>query len=448
MAIKDLTVGKPFKLILFFAFPIFLGNLFQQFYNLADALIVGRTLGIDALAAIGATAPLIFLIISFIFASTQGFCAVTAQRFGAGDFEQVRKSVCASFILSFVLMVVLTLISTPFAYKMLEMLKTPQNIINLSSNYLVIMFGGIFATVFYNVSSNVIRALGDSKTPLYFLIFASFLNIFLDILFILKFHLGIKGAGYATVLSQGISTVFCMTFMFLKFPILKLKSSDWKIDGNFLFEHLRIGIPMGFQMSVLTIGVIALQYVLNGFGSNAVAAFTTAMRIDQAFSQAFLALGAAMAVFSAQNFGAGKMSRIKEGARASVYMILVISLFSIFILGFFSNQLTALFMDEPNAEVIKLSAQYLHIIMLFFVFLGLIIVFRNILQGIGKVSAPLISGVAELIARVFCAFILGRYFGYTGICFATPLAWFAGAIVLYAGYKLSLLKHLKQLKRK
>ncbi len=448
MAQKQLTVGKPLKLILCFMLPIFLGNLFQQFYNFVDALIVGRFLGINALGAVGATSPLIFLVISFIFASTQGFSVITAQKFGAQEYEAVKKSLSASLILSFLLTFVLTLFSAPFSYKMLALLNTPLDIINLANDYLYIMFIGIFATVFYNVSSNVIRALGDSKTPLYFLIFSSFLNIALDIIFIAQFNMGIKGAAWATVISQGVSTILCIIFMFYKFPILRLKKEDWKVSFEFLYEHLRVGIPMGFQMSVLTVGVIALQYVLNGFGSISVAAFTTAMRVDQMFSQTLLAISATVAVFTAQNYGANKMSRIREGARASVLLAGIVSIISMIIIVLFSDDIVSLFMSEPNQEVIHLAEIYLHIIVIFYFFLGVLLIYRNILQGMGNVMAPLASGAAELVARTLCAFILGHYFKYLGICFATPCAWVAAAIVLYLGYKISLAKNLKKLKNK
>ena len=448
MAQKQLTVGKPLKLILCFMFPIFLGNLFQQFYNFADALIVGRFLGIKALGAVGATSPLIFLVISFIFASTQGFSVITAQKFGAQKYDEVKKSLSASLILSFLLTFILTLFSAPFSYKMLAFLNTPPDIINLANDYLYIMFIGIFATVFYNVSSNILRALGDSKTPLYFLIFSSFLNIALDIIFIAQFNMGIKGAAWATVISQGVSTILCLIFMFYKFPILRLKKQDWKVSFDFLYEHLRVGIPMGFQMSVLTIGIIALQYVLNGFGSIAVAAYTTAMRVDQMFGQTLLAIGATSAVFTAQNFGANKMSRIREGARASVLLAGIVSVLSIVIIILLSDKIIGLFMSEPNNEVIRLAQLYLHITMVFYFFLGVLLIYRNVLQGMGSVIAPLASGAAELIARALCAFILGHYFNYLGICFATPCAWIAAAIVLYLGYKISLMKNFKKLKNK
>ena len=428
--------------------PIFLGNIFQQLYNLVDALIVGRIIGINALAAVGATSPIIFMIISFIFASTQGFTVITAQKFGAREYDLVKKSLAASIVLSAALTIIVTLISAPFSYQMLAFLRTPTDIIDMADTCLFIMLAGIFATVFYNLSSNVIRALGDSKTPLYFLIFASILNVFLDIYFIVNLKMGIAGAGWATVLSQAVSTILCLAFMFWKFPILRLKKEDWNVSKDFYMEHLRVGIPMGFQMSVLSIGIIALQFVLNGFGSVAVAAFTTAMRVDQLFTQVYLALGATMAVFAAQNFGAKKLSRIKEGAKASILIAFITSIFSILVLTFFSGDLVALFMSEVDPEVVRLAEIYLHILMIFFFFLGVLLIFRNILQGMGSVMAPLASGIAELIARTACAFIFGHYFGYVGICTATPAAWAAAALVLFIGYKISLIKHVKTIRKR
>lgn len=448
MATKELTSGSPIKLITFFMLPIFLGNIFQQLYNLVDALIVGRIIGINALAAVGATSPIIFMIISFIFASTQGFTVITAQKFGAREYDLVKKSLAASIVLSAALTIIVTLISAPFSYQMLAFLRTPTDIIDMADTYLFIMLAGIFATVFYNLSSNIIRALGDSKTPLYFLIFASILNVFLDIYFIVNLKMGIAGAGWATVLSQAVSTVLCLAFMFWKFPILRLKKEDWNVSKDFYMEHLRVGIPMGFQMSVLSIGIIALQFVLNGFGSVAVAAFTTAMRVDQLFTQVYLALGATMAVFAAQNFGAKKLSRIKEGAKASILIAFITSIFSILVLTFFSGDLVALFMSEVDPEVVRLAEIYLHILMIFFFFLGVLLIFRNILQGMGSVMAPLASGIAELIARTACAFIFGHYFGYVGICTATPAAWAAAALVLFIGYKISLIKHVKTIRKR
>ncbi len=437
---KELTQGNPFKLILLFMLPMFIGNVFQQLYNFTDALIVGRFIGIKSLAAVGVSAPLIFLVISFIFASTQGFTIITAQRFGARDYENVRKSLTASVILSFFMTLILTLISAPFTKYFLIWLRTPEDILADATQFLFIMLIGIFATIYYNLSSNIIRALGNSKTPLYFLIFSVVLNIFFDVLFVIKFHWGIQGAGWATVLAQAVSTVCCVTYMFLKFPVLHIKKSDWNVSWEFMYEHLRIGIPMGFQMSVLSLGMIAVQYVLNALGSTAVAAFTTAVRVDQMFSQSLLALAATMSVYTAQNFGANKMSRIRDGVKASMVIAVIICIFSYILIRLFGTSIVALFMTEPDAEVLRLASIYMNIIASFFIFLGILMIFRNILQGMGSVIAPLLSGFAELIARTTFAFIFGYYFGFVGICTAGPAAWISGAIVLLISYKISLMK--------
>lgn len=255
--------------------------------------------------------------------------------------------------------------------------------------------------------------------------------------------MGVAGAGCATVLAQFVATILCVSFMLWKFPILHTQKEDWKIDKDFMLEHLRIGIPMGFQMSILTLGILALQYVLNGLGSIAVAAYTTAMRVDQIFSQVFVALGATMATFTAQNFGANKMARIKQGAKSALGIVITVTAFAVLVLTFFSQNLIQLFMSEPNEEVIKLGAMYLHIIMIFFIFLGLLLLYRNILQGMGQVVVPLLSGTTELIMRTVFAFAFGLKFGFLGICFATPAAWFGATVVLFSGYKISLLKILK-----
>ena len=441
---KELTQGNPFKLILLFMLPMFIGNVFQQLYNFTDALIVGRFIGIKSLAAIGASVHLIFFVISFIFASTQGFTIVTAQRFGARDYDNVRKSLTASIILSFFMTLILTLISAPFTKQLLMWLRTPDDILPDATQFLFIMLIGIFATVYYNLSSNIIRALGNSKIPLYFLIFSVILNIFFDILFVVTFNWGIRGAGWATVLAQAVSTVCCVTYMFIKFPILHLKKSDWNVSWTFMYEHLRIGIPMGFQMSVLSLGMIAVQYVLNDFGSIAVAAYTTASRVDQMFSQSFLALAATMSVYTAQNFGANKMSRIREGVKASMVIAIIMCIIAYISIKLLGTSIVALFMTEPDTEVLRLASIYLNIVVVFFIFLGTLMVFKNILQGMGSVIAPLLAGFAELIARTTFAFIFGYYFGFVGICTAGPAAWISGALVLLISYKISLIKFSKK----
>ena len=448
MATKDLTHGKPLNVILSFMAPVFLGNLFQMLYNVADAMIVGKTIGINALGAIGATSSLIFLVFSFIYASTQGFSVVLAQCFGKKDYKCTKKSFAASLILSLIMSLILSLLFLPFIYPILNFLNTPSDIIDMSASYLFIMFGGITVTVFYNTTANTLRALGDSRTPLYFLALAAILNVFLDLYFILKCNMGVVGAGLATVLSQEIAVILCFVFMFWKFPILRLGLEDWQIPKDFLLEHIRIGIPMGFQISILTFGKIILQYVLNSMGSDAVSAFTTGMRIDQIIYQIYLALGITVANFTAQNYGAKKYSRIKQGTKISIQMVLWISIVSFLILFFFSRPIVMTFMKNPTESIITMALHYLWAVSVFLVFLGILLVYRNVLQGIGSVTAPVISGVVELFVRSLSAIGLGYYIGYRGICFATPLAWLFGAVVLFLGYRISLAKNFRKRKKK
>ncbi len=445
MAERDLTQGKPLKEIIIFTVPLLFGNVFQQLYSFFDTLIVGRTLGLKALAGVGATGPMIFFIIGFLFAYTQGLTIITAQRFGAKDYAGVRKSFTTSLILCFFTTMLFTLITVPLVRPILMVMQTPSDIFNEAYVYMFISYLGLGTILFYNLLSNVIRALGDSKTPLYFLIIASILNIILDLYFIISLHWGVGGAAVATVISQGVSAILCAFYMFKKFPILRLKKEDWKFDKEFAMEHLKIGFPMGIQMSVLTIGIIAVQFALNTLGSISIAAFTTAVRIDQLFSQSLVTLGATAATFTAQNFGAGKLKRIKEGAQASMLLVVIMSAAAAVLICGFGKSLVSLFLDKPDIQVVTLAMQYLHIIVIFYFFLGTLILFRNVLQGMGKVKAPLMSGLAELIARTAAAFILGAHMGYLGVCLATPLAWIFAAIVLFAGYRMALKKAVKSI---
>ena len=444
MATKDLTDGKPLNLIIHFMLPIFVGNVFQMLYNIVDAIVVGRGIGINALGAIGATSSIIYLVLSFVFAATQGFSVVLGQRFGAKDYDAVKKSYASSILLSLLMTVILTIVFAPTVNIFLQALNTPLEIFDMASSYLFITFLGIGATVFYNLSANTLRAIGDSRTPLYFLILASVLNIILDVLFIFLFKWQVFSVALSTIIAQAISAILCMGYSYLKFPVLRLSKKDWTTNLGFLYEHIRIGIPMGFQISILSIGKVILQFVLNGFGAAAVAAFTTGMRVDQMFFQFYLALGVTMANYTAQNFGANKISRIKEGAKIAISLVSGFTILFVIVLTLFSEPLAATFMKQPDAQIIQMASQYLHSIMIFLFFLGALLVYRNILQGVGSVVFPVISGVAELIARAACAIIFAGFFGYAGLCFATPMAWLAGAAVLYGGYRLSLLHNFKR----
>ena len=440
MRTKELTEENPLKLILFFMFPLFVGKFFQQIYHFTDALIVSRIVGIKALAAIGASSSLIFFVINFIFDSIQGFTLITAQRFGAKDYENVKKSVAASIIISFCLTVIFTLLLAPSTKILLTLMRTPADIIGDAVNYSFIIFLGIFASIFYNLASNIIRALGNSKTPLYFLIFSVIINIFFDLLFVAKFNRGIEGAAWATVLSQIIVTVLCGFYLYKKFPLLRLRKKDFDIEWSFYLEHLRIGFPMGINMAILSFGFIVVQFVLNSFGAIAVASYTIAMKIDQLFSQALLSLGSTMSIFTAQNFGAKKMSRIKEGVEYAISIAGFISLFLIIILKLFGQNIISIFMEEINPEIMSMTQIYLNIIVIFFIFLGILLILRNTLQGMGQVKIPFLSVSVELIIKIICAFALSYYLGFYGICLAVPIAWVFSTIIIIGYMKLKMIK--------
>lgn len=304
--VQDLTRGKPVKLILLFTIPLLIGNVFQQFYSMADTIIVGRTIGVDALAGVGATGSLSFLIIGFAQGLTAGLSVITAQRFGADDYDGVRKSVTVSLLISAVLTVVLTAIAVLTARPLLTLLQTPANIIDDAYDYIIIIFWGIFASMLFNLLSNVVRALGDSRTPLLFLIVACVLNIVLDFVFILAFKMGVAGAAWATVIAQVVSCALCILYIAKRIPLLRLCKKDWKVDASYIRTHCRVGLPMAFQTSIIAIGAMILQVPLNKLGSTAVGAFTAAQKIDNLAVQILMSFGITMATYAAQNYGAGQ----------------------------------------------------------------------------------------------------------------------------------------------
>ncbi|MCX7657096.1 MAG: MATE family efflux transporter [Oscillospiraceae bacterium] len=431
---NDMTKGNPLKLIITFSIPLFIGNLFQQLYSIIDTLIVGRTIDVKALAAVGATGAISFLIIGFVIGFTAGFAVVTAQFFGAGDYDGVRRSVTSAIMLSAVFTVIVTLLSALSAMPLLKLMDTPQDIINDSYSYIIIIFWGIFASVFYNLLASTIRALGDSRTPLIFLIIASILNIILDFTLILNFKMGVAGAAWATVISQLVSGLLCLVYVSKKFPILKLKKNDWQLDVEIAKNQLKIGLPMAFQFSVTAIGVMVLQSALNSFGSITVAAYTTAVKIEQIATQVFPALGTTMATYSAQNYGAGEYARIRQGVAKASLIALVMSIIGGLAVFFLGENIAELFVGTDQPEVIKQANVYLHLISFFFFVLGMLFIFRNTLQGIGKSTMPFLAGVTELFMRIVAALILSKIFGYFGVCLASPIAWIGATLLLTVSY--------------
>ncbi|MGL5381002.1 MATE family efflux transporter [Clostridium sp.] len=431
---KDMTTGSPVKLILTFSIPLLIGNIFQQFYSMVDTIIVGRFLGVQALAAVGATGSLSFLVIGFIIGLTGGFSVLVAQRFGANDDEGLKKAVANSIILSAIMTVIITVLSVLLAKPLLTLMNTPADIINDATSYIKIIYGGSVAAIFYNMISSILRSVGDSKTPLYFLIISSILNIILDIVFIVNFSMGVAGAAYATVVSQGLSAILCLIYVYKKFPILKLEKKHWKIKKSYISRQLRIGIPMALQFSITAMGVMVLQAALNIFGSTVIAAYTAASKVEQLLMQPSITFGVTMATYSAQNLGAGKIHRIKEGVKKCTIICIVTSIIASIIMILFGGSFTKLFLSDSDPSVIAYARQYLNTVSLFFIPLGLIFIYRNTLQGIGESFIPMMAGVAELVARAIVAFTLPALIGFTGICLAGPFAWLAAAIPLGIAY--------------
>ena len=425
---RDMTVGSPSKIIWNFTVPIFIGNIFQQFYSMVDTVIVGKFVGTKALAAVGSTGTINFLILGFLMGMTAGFTVLTSQRFGAGDMAGMRKTVGSAAILSAAVSILMTVVSMAFMKPLMILMHTPEDIFDDAYAYIMIICAGIVAQVLYNILAGILRALGNSKTPLYFLIFSALLNIVLDLVFIIVFHLGAPGAAYATVISQGVSGILCLVYIIRK---VRLSRSDFKPDGHLIRTQLAIGFPMALQFSITAIGTMMVQSALNVLGSIHVAAFTTANKIEQIISQMYVALGTTMATYSAQNMGAGKVMRIRKGFRSATVISFVYSLVFGIITFFWGYHLTGLFVSENLDAVVGLVNIYLQCVAIFFIPLAVVNIYRNGIQGMGFGLMPMMAGVAELVGRGVVAVIASRRESYLGICLASPAAWvLAGALLL------------------
>ena len=449
--INDLTSGNPLRLIVLFSIPLLIGNIFQQFYNIADIVIVGRTLGIDALASVGAVAPLFFLIMFVIVGMTNGFAVVTGQRFGAKDYDGVRRSVTMSTILSTVFTLFFTFVCLILMGHILKWMNVPQEIYHNAYWYIQIVIIGLFTANFYNLLASIVRALGDSKTPLYFLIFASILNIFLALLFILVFHWGVPGSAIAVVLSQGISVILCIFYVKKYFPILHLKKDDWifktKEDLDFAIEHLKVGLPMSVQFSILGAGILIIQSVCNSFGADVIAAMTAALRIEQIATMPMISFGIALAAFVAQNFGANNFRRIRISVKKASIINIHLSIVMAFIMHFWGSNFVQIFIGNQNPEVVKIAHDYLFISSLFYFFLSQIFIYRNALQGLGRATIPLLASIGELLVRAFAAIYLAVKFGYVGMFFSGPIAWVTAALVLAGGYYTNIHRFVKEVQQ-
>ena len=427
---KEMTSGAPLPLILNFTLPLLLGNLLQQTYSLVDAAIVGKFLGINALASVGASSSVIFLILGFCNGCCGGFGIPIAQKFGAHDYSTMRKYVWASLKLTTVMSVLIAIVTSLLCAFILRTMRTPENIFYDAYLYLLITFIGVPCTFFYNLFSCIIRALGDSKTPFWFLLFSTILKILLDLFCILVLGWGVAGASIATVVSQGLSAFLCYHYMMRKFEILQATPSERRFDRRLALNMLGIGVPMGLQFSITAIGSIMLQSANNALGTACVAAFTSAMRIKMFFLCPLESLGMAMATYCGQNYGAGKPERIWSGIKASFLLMGVYVVANFFILWFGAKYMALMFVSASEVEIIKDTELFLHVAATFFPMLGLLCILRYSIQGVGYTTLAMLSGVSEMIARILVSVLAVPAFGYIAVCFGDPTAWMAADLFL------------------
>lgn len=432
--VKDMTNGSPSRHILGFAVPMLFGMLFQQFYNLVDTIIVGKTLGVEALAGVGATGSINFMIIGFCMGVCNGFVIPVAQCFGAKKPADLRKYVFNGYICSIVFAIVLTLASVIFCRRILIIMNTPTDIIDHAYNYIVVIFIGIPTVFLYNMVSGVIRSLGDSKTPVVFLVLSSIINVVLDFFLILVCKMGVAGAGWATVTSQLISGLTCLIYMYKKYDILKGDKSERVLDRRFITNLCMNGVPMGLQYSITAIGSTILQAAVNTLGSTYVAAMTAGSKMFNFTCCPFDALGSTMATYAGQNVGAAKIKRLGQGVRSAMIIGSVYSVLSLIALYFTTDYIALLFVNASETTIIALTRQFILASACFYIPLTGVNVVRFCIQGMGFSVFAISAGILEMIGRAFAAIILIPNIGFMGACLASPIAWIAADAFLFPAF--------------
>ncbi len=435
---RDLTTGSPMKLIIRFATPMILGIILQQFYGLVDTMIVGQYLGKEALAGVGSTGSLNFIVLGFCMGICNGFSVIVAQFFGAKDEHNLRKSVANSIWLSVIIGVIVTALTSIFCRPILHLMNTPDSIYEYAAKYIFIIFLGIPCIILYNLSAAIIRALGDSRSPIIFLAIAAVLNIGLDMLFIGVLGMNVEGAAYATVLAQGISGACCVHFIRRRFSILKMNMDEMRPDTEIMKRLVGIGIPMGLQYSITGIGSVILQFSVNGLGDVSVAAMTTALKVHILLSCPLDGLGQSMAPYTGQNVGAKKLDRVGQGLRDALKISALICIILLIIVILFGSHAATLFLDkdklaEEAPVIIRLSRQYLLTVTAFDFLVAIVNTVRFTIQGMGFSNFAMIAGLMEMLARSLAGLVLIPLLGFTGACLSSPLAWiFADAFLIPA----------------
>ncbi len=431
---RSLTEGDPFKLIISFSIPLLISNLFQQLYNIIDTIVVGQCVGINAMAAVGAYGSLTFLMTGFIMGLCPGLAIPISQEYGAQNYNSMRRYVTNSLYVGMIISAIMTVISCAGARLFLEWMSTPADIIDDAWNYCIYLFAAIPITFLYNYLSSIMRALGDSKTPLYFLILSSILNVPLNLFFVIVLHTGTAGVSIATVIAQLVSGVLCYVYMKKRFPILQLSRSDWEWFTPHVKKLLYIGIPMALQNSITAIGSTVLQTATNTFGSAIVAAVTAASKVVQLFFQAINTVGLTMATYCGQNLGAKQLDRIKSGIRIAYAIGLIYSVFIAIVSYFWGNAVAGLFLTaDADPSIMEHVESFLFVTSLGYPFLTSLMILRNSIQGLGYSFLAMFSGVMEMLARVILAFFLVEPLGYMAICLTFTAPWVLANFLLIPG---------------
>ena len=432
--VRDMTEGHPLKRILAFSAPLLLGNLFQQFYSMADSIIVGQYIGVNAFAAVGSTGSINFLILGFVQGACMGFAIPVAQEFGAGDMRAMRRCVANAAYLSVLVAIAVTALTALFTRDILRWMQTPADIFEDAYSYIFIVFAGTGATVLYNLLASVLRALGDSRTPLIYLIIASIINIALDVVLIAVVPLGVAGAAYATVASQLISGLLCLWHIKRKFSILHIEKQERKFDKELCLRLLHAGVPMGLQFSITAIGSIILQSAVNALGSSVVASISASNRVQNILTCPLETMGATMATYCSQNYGANRIDRVHQGIRQATIVTAVYSVVGLAIAYFCGRTIAQMFISAEETALLDSIRQFLTINGIFYFPLAIILVYRNSLQGLGFSNSAMLAGVFELVARSAVAWLLVGTFGFIAVCFANPAAWIAADCLLLPMY--------------
>lgn len=432
----DMTKGRPLPVILRFTLPLIIGNVFQQLYNMADTIIVGRYVGAGALAAVGSTGTIMFLLTGFSQGITAGFTILSSQRYGAGDEKGVKRSIANGVLLSVLAAFVLTVMSLLAMKPVLRLMNTPEDIFTDAYTYIMIISAGLAANVFYNLFSACLRAVGNSQVPLFFLVFSACLNVGLDLLFIIGFDMGVSGAAWATNLAQGVSAVLCVIYILMKVPVLTPVKEQWKLNWKDSRYQLAMGIPMAFQFAITASGTMIMQSAINLFGSEAVAAYTAAGKLQSLVTQGMVAMGQTMATYGGQNFGKGNIPRIRAGVRAALLAEFVYSIAAGVLACAILEPSLGLFFagDVDTAAMMPWARTYIHMCVLFFLPLCTIFIFRNIMQGCGYGFLPMMGGVSELVARLVVAVAAMHTLSYKLACFCDPAAWVAAGLFTGISY--------------